>query len=549
MRARILQLTIALGLFLAPADTIFDAQTRTPAADAVALHVEGIVLDGLSGKPIEGAIIGVGNLGKSDAAGRFSVDLRPGAPTLSVSKEGYNPGKLVARSLPTNVPGYISFALPVDQPWKDLVIRMNPSATVTGKIFDAQGHPMQDATVQPFVYVYSPAGVRYRINLATNAPKTNDLGIFRYERLDAGDYYFEIRPSSPDLGGGMMLAPVFYPNAIDAEHSEPVHVDAGSTVQLKNVTPPTVRGGNLSVRLVNNTGEEARAGATFFVGRAGEMGFNLKTGIIPKEKLYEVQDLGSLPSGHYFVYGGFTTPSPGISETRTYFDITGSDALIDLPVNKYKPINVTGHAVLEDGSNDGRPVAGIKLMFHEIGANSATLNPFTPPTSIVSQADGTFALTGTRALNPAIPPYTYRIRPFDLPQGMYVKAIRGIDGDMYTPGSVRDLNLTVVVGNDAGTVEGVVKDSKGAKVPLGGVVLIPDEPSAALRIATATTASNGAFKLQAAPGGYHLYAWGELIGAPYLNTDYMSKISDKGTAVRIAANGHATMDVTVIENR
>jgi hypothetical protein len=412
-------------------------------------------------------------------------------------------------------------------------------------VFDAQGQPMQDAAVQAFVYLYSPAGVRYRVNVAGNTLKTNDLGVFKLDRLDAGDYYFEIRPSSPDLGGGSMLAPVFYLNAINAADAEAVHVDPGAAVQLKNISPPVVRGGNLIARLVNKTGEEPRAATGLFVGRSGETGFSLSSSIVPKEKAFDVQNLGPFAPGRYFVYGGFATNSPGMAETREYFDIAGSDVQMDLPVVKFKPINVAGRAVVEGGSNDGRPAAGIKLVFHEIGAgNAITLNQALAPVSFVSQADGMFLMQGTRALNPQFPPYSYLIRPADLSPGMYVKSIRGIDGDMYSPDSSRDLSLTVTVGHDAGTLAGIAKDAKGGIVPLGVVVLIPDEPNANLRIATAMTTSTGAFKLQAAPGAYHLFAWHELIGAPYLNPEFIMKIAEKGIAVRITANGHATMDVT-----
>jgi hypothetical protein len=542
-----LDLSPAIALILIPAGWIAMAQAPASAPAAAPLHVEGIVLDGATGKPIEGATVGAG---KSDAAGHFSVDLRAGSTTLSASKDGYNPGKLQGRALVSNIPGNISVALPADQKWSDLVIQMNPSASVTGKVFDEKGQPMQDADIQAFVYVYSPLGTRYRVKLAGSAVKTNDLGVFRYERLDAGDYYFEIRPSSPELGGDALLAPVFYPNAIDEAHAEAVHVDAGANIQLKTMALLAVHGGNLTVRVVNNTGEENRAGGNFFIGRSNETGFALKSLLIPKEKLFDIQDVGHLPAGKYFVYGGFSTGSPGVAEVRLYFDMTNADLQLDLPVTKYKPINVTGRAVIDDGSSDPRPAAGIRLVFQETGVNSATLNQsISPPTAIVSGTDGTFSLVGTRALNPSIPPYAFRIRPGDLPPGMYIKAIRGIDGDIYKPVQGQDLNLTVLVGSDAGTLEGVVKNPKGAKVPLGIAVLIPDEPNADLRVASATSNSTGTFKIQAAPGAYRLFAWYELIGAPYLNAEFMAKIADKGIAVRIAPNGHATMDVTALEYR
>src|SRR5262249_349821 len=129
------------------------------------------------------------------------------------------------------------------------------------------------------------------------------------------------------------------------------------------------------------------------------------------------------------------------------------------------------------------------------------------------------------------------------------KTIRGIDGDTIDPAASRDVNLTVVMGNDAGILEGVLKDSKGATVPLGVVVLMPDEPNAFLRIATAITNSSGAFKLNAAPGSYHGYGWTELIGAPYLDADYLKKISEKGIAVRIDPNGRSRMDLTPLQGQ
>jgi hypothetical protein len=554
MRARLLQLPLALTLFLFVLGWSYFAQTPVTPANAVSLHIAGVVLDNVTGKPIEGATVATG---KTDTSGHFSVDLQPGVTAFSVGKTGYNPGKLAGRTLPSNIPSQAVFAitLPPDQTWNNLVIRMNPSGSIKGRVFDVQGQPMQDAAVQAFIYLYSPLGVRYRVNLTSSTAKTNDLGVFQIDRLDAADYYLEIRPSSSDLGGGSVLAPVFYPNAMDAEHAEPIHVEPAAAIEIKNVSPPAMRGGNLSVRLINNTGEEPRGGAIIFVGRVGEIGFNLKTGMFTKDKIFDVQDLGILPSGKYFVYGGFVTASPGIAETRTYFEMNNGDVQIDLPVNKYKPLTVNGRAVIDGGPNDGRPVPGVKLVFHEVGVSSSTLSlntatsPLLSSPAIVSQADGTFAVQGSRPINPQYPPYVYRIRPADLPSGMYVKAIRGIDGDAINPESGRDVNLTVVMGNDAGTIEGVLKDSKGEVAPLGVVVLIPDEPNAVLHIATATSNSKGVFKLDAAPGAYHLYAWHEMIGAPYLNSEYMSKYLENGIAVKVTANDRVTMDATALENR
>jgi hypothetical protein len=219
------------------------AQTPQPAVNISKAHVEGVVLEGLTGAPLADVMVsGPGATPTpTDAQGRFALDPNSGSVTLGFNRTGYRPARLEGRKLPGNVG--IPLTLEPGQRQTGLTVRLFPQPIVTGKVFDQRGQPMQDAEVQPFVYIYNEAGIRLRSNVP-GAAKTNDLGDFRFENLDSGAYFFEIRPASPDLGGasGSLLAPIFYPGTTDLSSAEPVVVLPGARLQLKNISAIPVRG-------------------------------------------------------------------------------------------------------------------------------------------------------------------------------------------------------------------------------------------------------------------------------------------------------------------
>jgi uncharacterized protein YbbC (DUF1343 family) len=91
-------------------------------------------------------------------------------------------------------------------------------------------------------------------------------------------------------------------------------------------------------------------------------------------------------------------------------------------------------------------------------------------------------------------------------------------------------------------------DSKGAPVPLANVVLLPDRPNDVHRLVTASTALNGTFRIQAGPGAYRLYAWREMIGAPYMNSEYMQTYRDRGTPVSVELGGRLAVNPKILED-
>jgi hypothetical protein len=513
--------------------------------------VEGIVLDGITGNPLAGAAVAQTT---TDAQGRFSAEINAGSQVLfSVAKEGYRPPRLEGRKLSGNIPG--NFGIPLNlaagQKLTGLVVKLFPPGAITGRVSNHRGEAMQDAEIIPFTYLYNEAGTRYRVNLAGGTQKTNDLGEFRFNNLDTGDYYLEIRPSSPDLGGtsGAVLAPMFYPNALDPSKAEPVHVDGGKTTALGNLSAIAVRGGVIRLRLINQIGEAPRGTAGIAsLFRADDFATTVKSEMRPHDQLGQTFELGRFPPGSYYFRAGVTSYSPGINEGRVKIELGEGDVEIDVPIVKFALPTIGGRAIVESPAGEARPVSGVRLAFIEIGANSITAtmrNSTALLVALTSAPDGSFP---ARTITPATPPYAYRLRVLDIPEGMYVAAIRGGDPERFSPEPGRETSFTVVLGEGAGRIEGVASDGGRNPVSLGAVVLLPVDERLSHRIVTATTGMNGAFKLQAAPGDYHLYAWREMIGAPYLNADFMAKYQNKGLPVRVDARGRLTVNPTILED-
>ncbi len=57
---------------------------------------------------------------------------------------------------------------------------------------------------------------------------------------------------------------------------------------------------------------------------------------------------------------------------------------------------------------------------------------------------------------------------------------------------------------------------------------------------------NGNFEIRGiAPGAYRLYAWPELEGPAYLNSDFMQPFDERGKRIDIEKGMHLSADVTV----
>jgi hypothetical protein len=135
------------------------------------------------------------------------------------------------------------------------------------------------------------------------------------------------------------------------------------------------------------------------------------------------------------------------------------------------------------------------------------------------------------------------------PPGTYVADIRGATSTHELhPDHGRETTLIVVLGENAGRITGTAVDAAGSPLAFGNVVLLPDNPGDLHRIVTGSTTGDGSFTLHAGPGAYHLYAWRELVGAPYLDPEFRTRHEGQGQTVFVELGTQVTLNSRIFED-
>lgn len=249
------------------------------AFQAPAEVVSGKVLDGATGRPIQGAVVSLllsaqqGRFGpptqgdrsvRTDNNGRFEFvgGLPSGGFSISAQAPGYLPMDQISReSDPRFVPVKIAESVATEGKAVDLVVW--PGASVMGVVLDGQGRPAPGLMVRALKEVR----VGGRNFWATGATvETNDRGVYTLAPLRDGVYIFAVLalpgansdsfrgergrgsvrspsrsgpdfslrryPASPANDGGRQeYSPAFYPTATRLHEATPVRISLGDRLE------------------------------------------------------------------------------------------------------------------------------------------------------------------------------------------------------------------------------------------------------------------------------------------------------------------------------
>lgn len=178
------------------------------------------------------------------------------------------------------------------------------------------------------------------------------------------------------------------------------------------------------------------------------------------------------------------------------------------------------------------------------------------------QLQGRYTTTGARAaedgalLFPGVEQDAYKVRPTGL-RDLYLKSVRWGDTDVtdgefdVTAGVAANLSLTIVLGADAGRIDGSVSDDKSAPVEGARVMLVPQRGHrSAPFYKTASTDASGHFTLRGiAPGDYKIFAWDTVnLNAVMYDPDFLKPYETDGQSVAIAPNDQRNLTLKVIAN-
>jgi hypothetical protein len=211
----------------------------SPQASAVPVSatgaISGVVTDGITGRPIEGALIQLVMSGtltpgrarqRTDARGRFLFHRLPASDTytVQVSRQGYFDTGFKA---PPGVPGGSRIPLRDGEWFTKANLTMWKPAVITGRVLDERGEPLVGVTVRPITLV--PVAGRVRL-AAGPAVTTDDRGAYRLAQLRGGRYYVHVPSVQITLPDG---TPALASGGIGAAPPEPLPLlqsdDAGRT--------------------------------------------------------------------------------------------------------------------------------------------------------------------------------------------------------------------------------------------------------------------------------------------------------------------------------
>ncbi len=461
-----------------------------PAGWAQTATVEGIVTNSLTGAPLPRVHVTLRDPGDTAATqygalttedGKFSIQrIKPGSYAVTGSRVGF----VMARG------ARLSLSLKGDDKNGDLSVQLTPTGSISGRVTDAEGKPLEGAAV--FV---EGSSVR-------NEFTTDENGHFRIGGLAPGKYRvrasrestlmptIDMRPEiRADGSVEVHNATTYYPGALTAKQAGKVEARSGeetSDIDIQLVGVPFVR---VSGKALGVPPEAGQPFADVTTPDSCCPGVQLNS-----EGKFEIW---GLDPGKYTVSarwegaGGMETLIGRIVQTAPVaFEVAGSN-VDNLELRVIPDSDIAGRLVFEtpDGTE---PVPERKIMLG-------------PGASAPVAADDTFNLK-------KVPAGRYVVGlSWDT---VYVKSMKL--GSQSIDGSVLDLSngsggaaLTLLLSPATGSVSGTVRDDKGN--PAGArVVLTRDGETAGFHARYASAHKDGVYSFpNLPPGNYKLVAVSE----------------------------------------
>jgi hypothetical protein len=503
--------------------------------------VAGSVLDETTGLPLSNIQVQIrpGSFKTfSDENGRFSFEnLSSGLALIDTKGIGYAPARMKEHKLPGNSGVPIEL---ISGRRLEISIYISRAPVLTGHVVDSQGQPVVGVRVVPYRLTFDDGGMlepRY-----FPAATTNDLGVYRSTDLEAGDYFLKFE--TPTLQSTTALGPfyysVYYPGTIDAAKAASVVLENGVENFVSDMLLPSAPGGVLTINIVNPVGAVEKGAAVLYLKRRNESGVAQTISAALPPKPIEV---GRLAPGKYDVEIYFPMSS---ARGRSTVDISDSDVRIDMsiekPVTFSGSITIPGRQKSSNGESATSAIEGIQLRLVPPLALRNT------DTYYVSEKDGSLRV-GNSAL--ALFSGLYNVRVTNVPSGLYVSEVMatGSNGNqvIFDSGDGQQ-SIDVQLGERPALIEGNVIDKNGRSASNAVVALVPDDPVQLYRSVSFTTDIRGHYEIQAAPGAYHIYAWIELEGMAYRNSEFIKSYQERGQVLHVGVGDHiAKVDLQALD--
>jgi len=497
-----------------------------PLAQAPA-SIEGYIMQFGTSTPVAGARVSIGGASTTtDENGRFVFpDIQPGRYRIVASHNAYMPAQYGERGHGTMG---VDLTIGPGQTVRDVVIVLVPKGAVAGHVYDASDKPVANANVQALKHAYQD-GRRILVPLGT--ARSNDVGEYRLPSLPPGPYLIRaaIQPERH--------LPVYYPGTTDAAVASAIDVPPGiefTGVDLRLVDSGAVR---VSGSVVNGmTGQPAVRAALMLLPRRGTIatGSWLRAAASSAGS-FEFRDMA--PGSYELVASAPNSPEGRIAVSASVE--VGRGDVDDVTLVLQPQLSINGRVTIDSFDSANFNLRGIRVELRR--------EPYTPELLIVMPsvgADGTFTFTD-------VTPGDYQLKVNTAGLKGYIKsarfgAIDALDPPFHIGGPGQ---FDIIIGVNAGSLDGTVFEDSQTPFPGATAVLVPDPPRRRRFDLYYPSSSDTSGRLHldgVAPGDYRLFAWQDVPADAWQDPDFLRLYEDRGRPVHIGEGSRERVELRLI---
>ncbi len=489
-----------------------------PNPNAKRYPVSGTVVNASTGAPVPRALVQLQGLEPSRALtgndGHFEMkDVPEGRYSVMVQRPGFQP----AMRNPIVTVGATT---------PSVECKLQPQSSLRGRIVNSDGEPVEGVGVQ---ILHRTVNNGRRDWQMSGAARSDETGVFVFDNLDPGAYLVHTEPSQVFASSSEIVVdgrhypelylPQYYPNAPDRSSAQPIQLLPGTEGEadfsLAAVPAYQASGVVSDVRgyaaNCENADGEVVSNAFRIDNRTGKF------------------TLSRLPAGTctLVVRSGFRPESQAFYGELP-ININNSD-LDGLRLNLSPLSDIP---VLVAGSANSADNPGIQLqLFPHSGARQQAYQADKRGDTLAFHAvpPGTYSLTSTASGNSCLS--SVASGSTDL-----------LRNDLTVMAGSAPAPITVSLRTDCGAVSGKLPDN--ATPGSASILAVPDGAPAMARVGFA---NNGQFQIgNLTPGDYTLYAFTEVLNAPYAEPEFLKTVD--GQKITVAPNDRLTVQINKVND-
>ena len=479
-----------------------------------------------------------GYSGSSDPDGNFRIEnVEPGDYYLSGTRTGFLNTQYGAKK-PMQAGTVLT--LRPGQQMADVPLALTPQAVMTGKVVDADGDPVNGASVQVLAQQWFRGKIRY---MPRNNTNTNDLGEYRLANLSPGKYYVSaqkgnnyVSPNGPEppVSGKPDIRPVrtFYPGSTTFDSATAIDVKAGQDLSGMDIRMQSAQTYHVRGKVVGSLLETDRQNLSVSLSERNESFpmFLHNPGMVAKDRTFEI---AGVTPGSYNLTAFVAEGKMRVMATEPV-DVGAAD-VNDVVVTMVPPGSLTGVVKIEGTPQAGTPAANVQ-------SAHVNLTPAEPMQMFFGGGNNQVASDGTFAIQNVTPGKFFV--SVNAPPGTYVKAITfgqtDVNGKELDFGAGASGEIDVVLRYGTAEVDGNVQTASVATGDSSSiqssVYLVPDPPNAdesGIRFVN----GGASFSIKnVPPGKYRAYAFESVEYGTMQNPDFQKEIESRGVEVEVKEN-------------